>query len=413
MKIAFVNQPWNTVNLPEASGSIAIWTYEVARCLAKSADVIVYAKQDKLQKKVESYEGVEYRRITLTPDQVILKLLPRFSGFNQQHPLFASSLYYLGYILQVAADLTKQQCDIVHLHNFSQFVPIIRAFNPRIKIVLHMHGEWLTQLNPSLIKQRLSKVDLILGCSNYLTEKIRSRFPDLASHCQTVYNGVNVERFVKGDCSVKNQETSNPNLLFVGRVSPEKGVHLLLDAFKQVTAHYPEATLAIVGLKSAAQMEVIVGLSDDPKVQDLVSFYSGESYISQLRKRLPTQIASQVSFVGHLPQTKLLDYYHRADLLVNPSLSESFGMSLIEAMATEVPVVASRVGGMTEVVAEGKTGLLVEANDVSALAEAILHLLSNLDLREAMGKAGRQRVVELFQWERVAESLLQQYQKCI
>lgn len=84
-------------------------------------------------------------------------------------------------------------------------------------------------------------------------------------------------------------------------------------------------------------------------------------------------------------------------------------MPPLEAMSVEVPVVATRSGGIVETVENGKTGLLVERNDVHALAEAILRLLSNEDLRQSMGKSGRKRVVEFFSFEQMVENFLRHY----
>jgi glycosyltransferase involved in cell wall biosynthesis len=95
--------------------------------------------------------------------------------------------------------------------------------------------------------------------------------------------------------------------------------------------------------------------------------------------------------------------------LINPSIYEAFGMSLVEAMASEVPVVASRVGGMVEVIGEGETGTLVEAGNATDLANAIIDLLENETKMKSMGKAGPKRVAELFTWDRVSENLLQHY----
>ena len=80
-------------------------------------------------------------------------------------------------------------------------------------------------------------------------------------------------------------------------------------------------------------------------------------------------------------------------------------MSLAEAMACEVPVVASRVGGMPEVVEHGKTGLLVEPDNTEALAEAILTILDDQELGGSMGRAGRERAVRLFSWDKIAEDM--------
>jgi glycosyltransferase involved in cell wall biosynthesis len=425
VKIAIVHQPIGTISSSDPRGGIELWIYEVARRLARSSGVIIYAKKGDNQKKFEYSQGVRYRRISTVVDEwftfvsLALNKLGRFSLFkkikavvffrNVKRPLFASKLFYLTYVLQVARDLKREKCDIVHLHNFSQFVPIIRAFNPKIKIVLHMHCEWLTQLDRTMIENRLRKVDLIIGCSDYITEKTRLVFPQFAERCQTVYNGVDVNHFVSRNRHVSANKNGVKRLLFVGRVSPEKGVHVLLEAFQEVVKRYPKAQLEIVGPKSVSPIEFIVTLSDDPKVSDLVSFYKG-SYISHLQDKLSSDVANHVSFTGFVSRQQLINCYQHADVFVFPSVwNEPFGMPIIEAMATEVPVVATRSGGITEIVKDGKIGILVEPNNASELAEAILHLLANEDLRKSMGKTARKQAVELFSWERVADDLLYQY----
>jgi glycosyltransferase involved in cell wall biosynthesis len=90
---------------------------------------------------------------------------------------------------------------------------------------------------------------------------------------------------------------------------------------------------------------------------------------------------------------------------VNPSLSEAFGMSLIEAMIYGLPVIASRVGGMTEIVDHEVTGLLVEPADPVALAQAICEVLANRHLQRAMGAAGRDRALERYSWHKSTDAL--------
>ena len=417
MKIAFISQPLDTV-LPPHQNSIGLWIYEVARRLARSCEVIVYTRGSRFRRKVEYGEGVHYRGIPMGPDRLLLRLLRRFSGLrNVKRPAFASSLYYLGYILQVANDLRAQQCDVVHLFNFSQFVPVIRAFNPNMKIVLHMQCEWLTQLDRAMIERRLSEADLVIGCSEYITEKIRRRFPQFANRYQTVFNGVDVNQFLSENGHSTAKKNGVKRLLFVGRVSPEKGVHVLLDAFQKVVERYPQAQLEIVGSQQQLPFEFLIALSDDDKVCDLTSFYYLDgvlrhNYFSSLQEQLLlSNIAAHVTFLGSVPHMHVINHYRDADVFIFPSVwDEPFGIPLVEAMACQVPVVATRSGGMTEVVEEGKTGLLVERGDAPALAEAILRLLSNKDLRRAMGKAGRRRVLDLFSWEQVVKKVLCQYQ---
>jgi len=411
VKVAFVSQPLDRV-VPPFLNSIGIWSYEVGRRLTQSCDVIVFAyakRGSRLWKRAERYEGVHYQHMPRGLDRLLFRLTKWFSRSHKvKRPFFASSWYHLGYALQVAHDLRRQQCDIVHIHNFSQFVPVIRALNPKIKIVLCMHCEWLTQLDREMIERRLSKADLVIGCSNYITEKIRRRFPQFASRCQTVYNGVDINRFVSKRHHMAKKRNEAKRLLFVGRVSPEKGLHVLLDAFQKVIERYPRTRLEIVGPAALVSIELLVTLSDDPKVADLASFYSG-SYFSHLRDKLPSGVAPQVCFTGSVPYSQLTNHYRNADVYVQPSFSEAFGMPVAEAMASGLPVVAAHVGGIPEAVVNGKTGLLVESGDATALAEAILLLFEDEDLRESMAKAGRQRVLELFSWDQIVENLLRQY----
>lgn len=418
LKLAFVNQPNDSI-LPPMQNSLGIWTYETARRLDPSFAVIVYGKKGgkRFRKTIKYDQRVHFQLMPRSYNN----LLARFTRHlplsrNIRRPFFASTLFQLGYALQVAMDLRKQQCDIVHIYNYSQFVPIIKTLNPEIKIVLNMRCEWLTQLDRRMIQRRLNQVDMIIGCSDYITEKIRCCFPQYASRCQTVYNGVDVNYFTSSNNRNRDgmANSNSKQILFVGRVSPEKGVHILLDAFKKVTQHCPHAHLKIVGKKSQLSFDFLVALSDDPKISQLASFYDKVSlrsiYLPYLKEQLRAlRIESKVTFSDHVPYRDVANYYHDADVVVNPSLSESFGRSLIEAMAFKVPVVAAKVGGMPEIVENNKTGLLVDPGDSSALAEAILYLLENEDARKSMGHAARKRVVDQFSWDHITENLLRNY----
>jgi glycosyltransferase involved in cell wall biosynthesis len=411
MRVAFVNQPWNKSVPPVQSGSIAMWTYEVARRLAQFCEVVVYAKSQPNQKKTIRHQGVLYRYIPIIPDKWLFRFLKhtrRFRGGKQ--PLFASPLYYLGYILQAANNIRHQQCDIIHLHNFSQFVPVVRAFNPHAKIVLHMHCEWLTQLERSMIAHRLKNVDLVIGCSEYITAKIRMGFPQFAKHCQTIFNGVDIELFPSQNDQGSSLVNTTKRLLFVGRITPEKGLHILLDAFQQIVGDDLQVTLDIIGPEARTSAEFIIHLSHDQKLTSLASFYR-ESYLAYLQRQLAPNLADRVTFLGFIPHASLSTHYRRADVFVNPSLSDAFPMTVPEAMATGLPVVATRVGGVSEIVGHEKTGLLVEPGDAGGLAAAILRLLADHDLRRMMGKAARERINELFSWEQIVKNLRLQYQE--
>ncbi|MBF2003306.1 MAG: glycosyltransferase family 4 protein [Synechococcales cyanobacterium M58_A2018_015] len=413
MRIAFVPHPFSYHIPPHLGDSVAILTYETARCLARDHEVLIYNRgQRRFWKRPSSYNGIRYRYVWLTPDQWVQQLFgPLLQRFQPKQNPSVASWYYSLYALQVALDLQRQQCDIVHIHTYSQMVPIIRALNPAIKIVLHMHCEWLTQSDDAMMAERLRQTDLIIGCSRHITGKIQQRFPELAARCRTVYNGVDSDQFAPPPASSPATAVDHPpTLLFVGRVSPEKGVHVLLDAFREVVRQFPEARLELAGGIGALGFNAIVGVSDDPYVLKLAEFYQGDGdYYRQLKARIPTNLAAQVIFHGYVPHDQLIDLYRRADVLINPSLSEAFGMSLVESMATATPVIGARIGGMLDVIADGETGFLVEPANPDALAAAIITLLSQPSLRQQMGQRGRQRVLEQFSWPQIADSLLVHY----
>jgi glycosyltransferase involved in cell wall biosynthesis len=309
--------------------------------------------------------------------------------------------------------LKYERCDVVHIHNFPQFVPIIRAFNPKIKIVLEMHCEWLTQLERKMIERYLEETDLIIGINKYITEKIRKRFPKFANRCRTLLNGVDVDAFVNEEAKCNDSDKKNvKQLLFVGRVSPEKGVHVLLDAFRIVAKRYPRVHLTIIGVQVSLPIAFLAGLSDDGLTRKLTQFYNID-YMSYLSSKLSPELAGHVTFTGPIPHRLLKHYYQTADVVVSPSICNEGALPLFEAMAASVPVVASNGGGAPEIIEDGKTGLLVERDDASALAEAILRLISNEALSKSMGEAGRKQVVELFSWEQTVQNLCELYESVL
>jgi glycosyltransferase involved in cell wall biosynthesis len=369
----------------------------------------VYAPMMNNQVQQAQYEKVTYRYVSLSIDSWINDhpnvFFPRRSF---KRPEFASDVYFVGYALQVAADLRRRGCDIAHVYYFPQFIRIIKALNPSIRIVLHMHGEWLTQLNWTRIEYKLSKTDAVVSCSEYISGKIRERFPKFADRCATVFMGTDCGHFRSQKTDPMSDVEKRRRLLYVGRISPEKGVHVLLDALELVVAQYPDCLLEIIGRESIIPPEHLLELSDDPKIRALRPFY-GRSYLAQLMEKRPSLLADHVIFRGPIPHSSVVDHYYNASVFVFPSFYESFGMAAIEAMACQLPVVATRAAAVPEVVEDGKTGILVEANDVVGLADAITRLLTNDRLRVSMGEAGRARVREMFSWEQVCKSLLQVY----
>lgn len=225
--------------------------------------------------------------------------------------------------------------------------------------------------------------DRVVCVSDTIRDEVAARFPAHRSKLMTIHNGVD-DAFL----NVRQQSTARESmplrLLFVGSLIPRKGVHTLLQAM-HIGGPDSQATLTIIG--------------DGPE-----------------RERLRTQVDSlglsgRVVFVGSVPPTEVAARYGQADCLVLPSVSEGRPNVVLESMAAGLPVVASRIAGVTELVSEDRTGLLFALGDAGQLAEHIACLEGQPDLRLSMGRAARARIVaQGLTWEHAAQQYLKLYQ---
>jgi spore coat protein SA len=415
LKVAQVNQPLTAIEPPGHTGSISIWIYEIARQLSQRCNVTVYTIAGGSQQPRERVDEIEYRRFPPPSPGRLSKLIERVQRkvATPKRPFFISHWYSQGYFRAVARDLRQQSYDIVHIHNFSQFALAARQACPSAKIVLTMQCEWLTQIDRAVIARHLRAVDAVIGCSDYITEGIRRAFPWIADRCYTVHNGADLSMFGPRASGNSNGHRSAKNIVFAGRMSPEKGVHVLIQAFAQLADREPEARLEVIGPCAVPEPAFILRLSTDPEVARMAPLW-GYHYRDDLKGRLPAQLADRVSFPGPIAHDQLPDRYCKAAMFVHPSVwDEPFAISVLEAMAAGLPVVATRTGGTPELVEDGVNGLLVERNDPRALAEAMLRLLRDEALCKKLGNAARQSMTNQFSWERAAGSLFGIYQKLL
>jgi glycosyltransferase involved in cell wall biosynthesis len=280
-----------------------------------------------------------------------------------------------------------------------------------------MHTEWLTQLSAGIIRDRLQQADLIIGCSEYITKKVCQSFPEFTDRCETLYNGADLSRF-SPQKQLEEYRKESRVLLFVGRLSPEKGVHILLDAFGIVLKKFPNTCLQIAGGIGSSPIKFMVAISDDKRVRDLARFYKSRSsmpdfYYQQLLTRLSPDEMRRVSFLGSVPYTRISDVYHHADVYINSSLMEAFTLPILEAMASGVPVIASKVGGTPEIIKHQETGLLFESDDAQSLADGIIRLLEDEGLSQHLRMKAIQEIKGKFSWDSLTEELTLQYQSLL
>lgn len=411
MKIAIVNQPWGDLIPANPSGSIPILIYETAQRLAKEGHQVTVYSRSKWKKTETLHEGVCYRYIPVFLDKFLNKLFSTLIIKASLRPTFSSFSTSFFYGLQISLDLWRKGYDWVHIHNFTQFIPTIRWFNPKLKILLQIHCEWLTKLDYKMIDDRLKSVELVVGCSDFITDDVKKRFPHFAQKCHTLLNGVSTSYFTQ-DNSQNKPHDGSPIILYVGRVSPEKGIHTLLKAFEIVHRKIPTAQLKLIGPPEVLPYEFLIGLDDDPKILALGEFYPNERWADYLSQWQRSQPASQnVTFVGNVDYYELRKYYQTADLFIFPSIcDEAFGMPVAEAMSSGIPVIVANAGALPELVSHGTHGWVTEPASEVDLAETTIQVLQSPDEAQRIAKLGQIKATEFFDWEPVIQRLIKLYQ---
>jgi spore coat protein SA len=212
-------------------------------------------------------------------------------------------------------------------------------------------------------------------------------FPDLKKSF-VLYNGVDDSVFYPSALEHLGDKTP-PVVLYVGRLDPAKGVDVLMEAMKVLRERRVDVLCRVVGAS-----------------------FSGGGKTSSYARRLLCRLPPNVQYASYRPTTEIAQEFRTADILCCPSIcQEAFGKVLIEAMASGLPVVATRVGGIPEVAAEGGV-LLVKSGSAVELADAIQSLIENKDLRTLTAADGLKSCRRRFRWEVVLDHY-QEIQRCI
>jgi glycosyltransferase involved in cell wall biosynthesis len=263
--------------------------------------------------------------------------------------------------------------------------------------------------------------------SGYVAEKTRRDFPSIAGRCEVMYNGIDAQEFMRVK-DYRVPQNKPKRILYAGAISPHRGLHVLLEAFKIVAQRFPNVRLELVGPEGNYALQETFDVRDGALRKSVAPYYTFKpisflkaklfpsssnqaSYKSRLEAMLPAGVAEKVTFHGLVRQRpQLIEHYYAGDIFVLPSVcNDSFGIPVVEAMAAGCPVVASRSGGVVETVKDRETGFIVEKNDPHQLAYLLLRLLEDDELREKMGRAGRERALAKFTWDMVAENMLTRY----
>jgi glycosyltransferase involved in cell wall biosynthesis len=359
----------------------------------------------------ESSPGISARQtFSAIPDLTVLPLdlgkpLGPRRGLARAQALASNARGGLA-LTRLAMWCRQNQVDLVHVTErprqtlFGLYV----ARLARCACLIHAHTTMYPGDATRLMRWRLKQADAIVGVSKFTA----GRYPRFggapASKVFAVLNAVDPRQFTPEVAAAGRASTrlrlglpgDVPVIACVARMTRWKAQHTVIDAFAQLRGQFPQARLVLAGLPGDTALE---GPGD---------------YRDYLVRRAESLgLSAVVSFPGFLSQTDMPCFYGAIDVLAHPSHEEPFGLVLVEAMASEKPVVAIDGGGVPEIITSGRHGYLVPREAPGKMADAVQRLLCDPDHARTIAQAGRRRVLEAFTPEIQADAMLGVYQQVL
>lgn len=309
------------------------------------------------------------------------------------YPLFEYPPYTLALASKLYEVAREHSLDLLHMH---YAIPhSISAYLARemmrperyLPVVTTLHGTDITLVGRDtsylpITRFGIEQSDSITAISHYLRSATEETFC-VGCSVEVIYNFVDAEYYRRSSNETLRKEVAPQGeriILHISTFRPVKRISDCVEVLARVVADVP-ARLIMCG--------------DGPERREA----------EELAARLG--VGDRVLFVGKQPQSTIREYLSISDLLLLPSLTESFGLAALEAMSCEAPVIATRVGGIPEVVDDGQAGYLFDVGDVSGMAESARRILSDPAERQRLGKRGREIAISRF----AAESIIPQYER--
>ena len=280
--------------------------------------------------------------------------------------------------------LSKESFDVVHIHEpMMPVLPLSVLQHSKSLNVGTFHAVYGRFRNYGwshlALKYWFKRLDGLIAVSPAAQQYVSRYFP---GDYRVIPNGVDVDHFSSNGGPIAGLDDGKLNILFVGRMEKRKGLRYLLEAYGKLKWEFPNIRLVVVG----------PGNLD----KDCYRIISERSL-------------DDVVFTGSVPYYDLPRYYASAQIFCAPATGrESFGIVLLEAMASGKPVVASLIDGYSTVMTNGEQGLMVEPKNGVAIADAIATLIQDSDLRDHMAQKGRE-TAQQYRWDLIAQKVMNYY----
>lgn len=282
--------------------------------------------------------------------------------------------------------------DVVHAHDWLVAHPAIALaefFDVPLVSTIHAteagrHSGWvsgrISRQVHAVESWLVNESDSLITCSASMRDEVGELFGPGLAESYVIRNGIDCGRW---PFAQRRPRTGPAQLLYLGRLEYEKGIHDAIAALPRIRRTHPGTTLTVAG--EGTQLDWLT---------------------EQARKH---KVLKATSFVGHLDHDALVDLLHTADAAVLPSHYEPFGIVALEAAATGIPLVTSNVGGLGEAVINGQTGVSYPPRDVAALAAAVRSVLDDPHAAQQRAIAARERLTSEFEWHTIADETAQVY----
>jgi phosphatidylinositol alpha-mannosyltransferase len=322
-----------------------------------------------------------------TPDEVHVKRIGTGWVVRSNHSFARVSVGWRP-VGQIRKYFNEERFDVVHVHgSLAPTLPMAAIQASRTLNVVTFHAGHDQSLGYALFRSELrpyfNAVQGLIAVSETARISCAKYFP---GPYRIIPNGIDLTFFRPDAGRVPGLDDGRPRILFVGRFEPRKGLKHLLTAMPEIVKHVPNVELVVVG----------TGLLG----------YSYKSYLS-------LEVQQHVRWAGLVQNEERPRYYASCDVYCSPATGqESFGIVLLEAMATGKPVVASDIDGYRSVMTDDQEGILVPPRDPPALAEAIVSILLDREAARRYGEKGRERAQQ-FSWPTLAERVESYYEELV
>jgi glycosyltransferase involved in cell wall biosynthesis len=372
------------------------FVFELAKRLTNNFNITVLTPNYLGALPYENMEGINVHRF-----RYFLKGSEKLAGSEGILPtLKRNKLYYLLVPFFILAELLallqlirKNKPDIIHAHWIlpQGFVAALAHRITGVPFVLTTHGADIYglqgQFASNLKRYALKKASIVTVVSKNIQKFIEQNFGEQIQ-TKIIPMGVDSTLFHPDRFDPEMREKLNitgPFLLYVGRLSEKKGVTYLLQAMPLLLEHFPDSKLLIVGTG-----ELKHELRNQAESLNLIK-------------------AGKVVFTGAVPNNELPSYFASADIFIGPSIkaeggdTEGFGLTFVEAAMCGCIVVGTNVGGISDIVEDGKTGFLVPEKSPQTIAKALIRILQDPSKINAMKNHAREKMIQQFDWRAIAD----------